>query len=223
MGNDKDWSKIYNDWRDLYEEWSYKDHQAFYNEIERDWPSQVQCDLGYFAPFLVKAIEIPEIRVLELGGWKGDIAQLLLASPLGKRIKSWANYDICPAILDKQVCKDPRYHVRVPDNWFWETTIPDDYDLFFCSHTVEHLSRDHVKELLSKLDSLRSLRYIYLETPLPLSCTNNQWKDYRGSHKLQIGWVQLRTLIEAHKWIPLYLATIPGTFGAIRLDPPGIS
>ena len=189
------WTRRFNDWRSAYSWMSYSDQQLFYSQVETEFPQQANFSSEAALTFFRRVS--PESRVIELGGWKGDLAAAVLTSPLSDRVSSWTNYDICPTLGGKAVCKDPRYRLIVPMGWFWKTAVQD-AEVFVATHTIEHLSVKHLEALLVKVAKLPSLQYIYLESPLPDSAVRNRWPDYFGSHILEVGWEQVTGLLSQH-------------------------
>lgn len=174
-------------WRAAYDRMSYADQVAFYNQVEVDHPHQVHFDASAFLAFLHEIA--PGFRlmcVLEVGGWKGELAQAVL--PQMVCIDEWVNYEVSERARDLSVCSDGRYFVIVPGDFAWNITLPD-ADVFVCSHTIEHIKARHLAALLDNLPD--SIYYVGLQAPLPESETAVDWSGYWGSHILEIGWAQV--------------------------------
>jgi hypothetical protein len=146
--------------------------------------------------------------VLELGGWKGELADLLL--PDFPNIEKWMNYEITPQAVSDNTCKDSRYEVQIPDNYLWTLDIDlSKYNVFVASHVIEHLKLVHVKRLLSRL---RDIKYLYVDAPLPPN--GSMWGGGEFSHIIEIGWTALRDLIESFGF--KQVGTAPGVDGSVE-------
>ncbi len=121
------------------------------------------------------------LQVLELGGWDGELASLIL--PEHQNIHWWSNYEIAPV---DTVCHNRQYHHR-------EQSIlddsPDGYDVFIASHSLEHLSDEHAKRVL---DIAVECDWIYLDIPTP----TRPWG--LASHKMNMGWAEIASYVR-HK------------------------
>ena len=62
--------------------------------------------------------------------------------------------------------------------------------MFIATHFIEHLSDQHLTELLQWADGIRA---IYFESPI--SEHGQEWDGYEGTHKLTYGWQKVRELL----------------------------
>lgn len=179
MTND-DWDA----WRSRYDLMSFSDQQEFYDRVAREHPTQQHFSIDAFGDCLDQAR--PDV-VVELGGWKGELA----AATLNKSpITRWTNYEISRVAVQETVCKDPRYVAVALPHYLWEYPVAIEADLFVASHVLEHLKVSHVLLLMSKVKAA----HVYVEAPLPRSGVP-AWKGYFGSHVLEVGWDGLGDLM----------------------------
>lgn len=174
-------------WRATYDDWTYAEHRAFYRKVwawHRD-QSNVHKDLVTAFFSAIPATAAP-LHVLELGGWRGELAR----SQLTDRIASWDNIEICDDAAARPVFTDARYHATVPDDWAWKCGLPD-ADVFVAAHVIEHLSTPHLIALVDALPL--GIRWAYVEAPLPATGVPD-WTGYGGSHKLPLAWDAVETL-----------------------------
>lgn len=163
-------------WRENYDQLGYDDQLVFYNQVAIDHPLQRGFDEQEFIDFLEP---LGKIDVIELGGWKGELAQFTLARL--PKIRQWLNYEISEQAIKQTACKDSRYKATIPPDFLWNIDIPP-ADVFVSSHTIEHIKIEQLDKLFSKLP----VKYIALQAPLGDEGTD--WAGYYGSHILEVGW-----------------------------------
>lgn len=195
--NDTNWIQQFNNWRANYDVTTYEEQQSFYDVISEPFPFQQQ-----FSPesvkefFRIVARKLDSFSVVELGGWRGELASLMLDIGINYQIRFWRNYEICQRAVKQTFCRSRRYSAIVPRKPFWELEHQKDYyEVFVASHVLEHIKKREVTLLLECLQKIESLRFLYLDIPIPQSCTNNLWTNYFGCHILEIGWSQLESLV----------------------------
>jgi hypothetical protein len=183
---DLDHAGVWDKWRSLYSVMSSEDHREFYNRVAAKYPNQEHHDTSLFLN-LFKSIH-PGARVVEVGGWKGELAKKCLAEFM---IKSWTNYEFCEDACRQSVCTDWRYQAYAPDafDWFKSRDLSS-FDVFVSAHTIEHLSDSHLTELLH---SLKSVPVVMLEAPICIH--GNDWAGYPGTHILRMGWAAINTIM----------------------------
>lgn len=192
------WTGVFEEWRRNYDNRSYQQHQRFYSEIEEFFPVQDHSHYGLVENFLsAKCADLPVLRILELGGWRGELASRVLRSPIAEKIQKWVNYDICPALIGKSVCHDPRYRTIISDDWFWNSDVENDFNLFISTHTIEHMKTHQLDAIVKKIAGLSEVQRLHIESPLPQT-SNVSWKRYYGTHILECGWIGVRSLIERY-------------------------
>jgi hypothetical protein len=155
-------------WREEYDSLSFEDQQEAYEHVARMFPNQRSFDVVEARKFIAR---YQPKTVVELGGWDDALANSLGA------FRSWTNYDLVEV---PQACAAFWYELVVLQRPFWE----DDYeaDAFVATHTIEHL---RARELESLVQRLR-VKACLIEAPLRSGPTD--WKGYRGTHILEVGW-----------------------------------
>jgi hypothetical protein len=181
----------FDQWRTEYDQMSYADQQDFYDRMEADHGTQA----GYNERAHIRFLEyvsrkVDPIYVLELGGWKGELAcRMLNQFP---HMAIWCNLEICRAAAKKTVFQSGKYHVWVPPDFAWLVTLTP-CNIVIASHFIEHIRTDHLAAIFSSLP--RSTRYIALQAPIEEDTVNHDWSGYHGSHILEIGWKQVGNLL----------------------------
>lgn len=180
----------FNQWREDYDQMTYTDQVEFYNQVEREHPNQRFFYADSFAQLLGAACAtLFSFSVIELGGWKGELAEkMLLSYP---PISYWINYEISQRAVQKSPLRSPRYFPIVLPNFLWTSALWP-ADVFISSHTIEHIREKQLKRLFSKLP--KSIKFIGLQSPLPEGPTD--WTDDHGSHILECGWGKVKVMLE---------------------------
>jgi hypothetical protein len=181
-------------WREAYHDLPYRAHQLFYNMVAETFPHQDKADREAVESALIHASVVVKkpLMVWELGGWNGALARDM-ARRFGDDIKIWRNVEICEtAIRHSWDCStvprmlDP-YAPCIPSKWIWE--YPRDakgYHIAVLSHVIEHLSWEHLHQLLLMLDGIP---WIYIQTPDSLGQGPHPtgWRGTMSTHKLEVG------------------------------------
>lgn len=168
-------------WRERYNEMTYRDMKRFYDLVEADHPLQQAYDANAFSRFLDHTIaSIGSVSVLEIGGWKGELAQRMLVKP---GIAMWCNLEICENAARKSVFSSPRYETIIPDDFAWNIMLPE-ANVFIASHFIEHIRWRELKALVHNLPS--KIQFMGLQAPIQESGTD--WMGYHGTHILEVGW-----------------------------------
>lgn len=186
-----DLTRTFDNWRQNYDQLSYAEHLAFYEALYEVFPNQ---DYGTASEAVAFGKQLPMgVRVLELGGWSGRLAELLLNEC--PQIDHWFNFEVCkPAIANG--LRHLRYSAAVPDDFIWNLPEIPQVDVLFSAHTLEHLSEDQLRKLLSRLTEAS---YLYAEAPLPLTGPVD-WTGDTSTHVLKLGWGELEVLLEQFGW-----------------------
>jgi len=178
-------------WRAGYDSMTYAENVEFYRKVADEYPEQRYYNAPAVLRFLTWATEYEAVDVLELGGWKGELADEML--PLFGGIRSWLNVEIAPQVIDAR-CSEPRYSVIVPDDYLWNLDADlTKYRVLVASHVIEHLKVADIHRLLERLSDIR---YFYIDAPLP--DTPSAWGNGESSHIIEIGWDGLVALVESH-------------------------
>ena len=181
----------FNKWRAEYDSYSFEKQKELNNELEKVAPNQIQHKAEIVGEFLRK---IPNAKVLEIGGWKGELAQKILSK--NKNILLWHNYDICSNAIEKNVCKDTRFKGIVLTDFAWNLDIWKDYNIVILSHIIEHIRK---RELIKLFDKFKHIKYIYIDAPLNDPYRGVEWKNYCGTHILECGWDQITEMLKNYK------------------------
>lgn len=169
---------------------TYDEHVAYYDVIYEHFPEQQHGDLTAIREFF-SGTQDPE-TVLEIGGWNGAIAGMVLGE--FPQVTKWYNFELCrPAIAHG--LKHSRYTARVLPDFVWNVPELPACSTFFAAHTIEHM---RARELLALFARLHSARRMYLEAPLPQSATAHDWSGRWSTHILEIGWNEVESLAQSH-------------------------
>lgn len=169
-------------WRLAYDSLSFAEQQHFYQLVAEYHPEQnsFQVQVVYDA---FDKIAGSDLRVVEMGGWDGLLAALMLGRG---DVASWVNYDL---VQIQQRCAHPGYEYRVLEGYLWDQG-PISADVFLASHTIEHITGAQLEQLVAQLD----VAYVYLESPLPLD-RRRSWLGYPGSHIMELTWNEVEALL----------------------------
>ena len=85
--------------------------------------------------------------------------------------------------------------------WVIKTLRSDKIPIFRLAVTcaIEHLTAEHLEKLFQWLP--KSINWMYLCAPIQDSTTTEDWKDYGGTHILEIGWEQVLGLLPDFKLV----------------------
>lgn len=174
---------VFDTWREIYHTLTDAEQAEFYDDLEAKYPHQQHFHAEWFA----KAFEKNQTtHVLEVGGWKGELASQMLAR--FPHIATWHNIELCQKATHKTVDM-PRsgYSFENPEAFDWFNVLPKPTcDVLVSAHTIEHLFDTH---LWSMLEWASGVPLICLEAPISFS--KNDWKGYGGTHILEAGWGEI--------------------------------
>lgn len=189
-------------WREDYLHMTYLEQQEFYDRVEVEHPHQGAFTLLRFHNFLLHICDyemtLGKVYVLELGGWRGELAQEMLKS--FPSVTIWCNVEICQRAVERGVCESSRYTTLAPKNFPWNVELPP-ANVFVASHFIEHITRNDLDMLIQNLPD--TVRYIGLEAPIPDEGNAVDWTGYHGSHILEIGWKQVTRLLMNNGFLPI--------------------
>lgn len=191
-------------WRAAYDDLSYAQHVEFYRQVAEAYPEQQHYNEPAVRAFLAGS----DGSVLEIGGWKGELAAAVL--PDFPAIPSWLNVEIAPQAVTESVCDDPRYRVLVPEAFIWDADIDlRPYRTLIASHVIEHMKQADVEKLMDRLGHIERM---YVDAPLPPE--PSAWEQGESSHIIEVGWIGLAEIFTRHgfaqvgaaegKWGPCY-------------------
>lgn len=158
------------------------EHFTFADQCELSFPDQRH----FHADPVLRWLEDKPGQILEIGGWKGELAAAVL--PLAPKVTSWLNVEVSQRAIDAGVCHDIRYHAHKPDSFrWWESGFYSRNVI--ASHVLEHLSTEDVASLVAHLDYCN---HWFVECPL--NDEPQSWAGYFGSHILGVGWIGLEAI-----------------------------
>jgi hypothetical protein len=180
----------WNEWRLRYQDLTGQEHIDFYNQLAEHYPEQKSFTLSNY-DYLFSILK-GSAEVIEIGGWKGELADYCLKK---YDIKSWKNIEICEPAIKETVCQDSRYSVENPKEFWWwhrghdfQSDGDNDTKVLIASHFIEHLSNFDLQELISTSLLFSHLPEKYIAIESPLSWQGQSWNDYVGTHALTLGW-----------------------------------
>ena len=174
----------FDNWRSTYDNSTYQEHVEFYERIYKEYPRQIhfneECAINFF-----ESCASGRSRVLEVGGWHGELAKLMLDR--FPDIQTWFNFDLCRSAIEHGISNPRLVHVWPPE-WVWDMKLPA-CQVFVASHTLEHMRLDQVDKLFARL----SASHAYIDVP-----TSDSWEAYPGTHILTASWGQIEDVLEKH-------------------------
>lgn len=177
-------------WRADYDTMSWRDQLAFYAMVERLHPDQRFYSADSVREFLRRS---GAASVLEIGGWKGE-----LAAEVGPTAR-WLNIEIFPnAILHGP--PGDWYRVMVPSDFIWNVGLPQGYDVLIMSHTVEHIRARELEKIIEQFNG----DWVYIEAPLHEA--GRDWHGYGGTHVLEIGWPEVDAILSRNGFVKEHTA-----------------
>lgn len=177
--------QVWDKWREQYYDLTNEQQLEFANACADRFPSQEHHNLECFRTLFRDHVK-PGAQVLEVGGWKGELARKCMAE---FDIKTWTNIEFCHRAAQQTVPMDPlrgAYNVMSPVafDWFMSPPLGDTReDVFVSAHTIEHFSASHLEGLLRHV---AGIPIVMLEAPIGDGPSN--WSGYMGTHKLESGW-----------------------------------
>lgn len=176
-------------WRAAYPTASYADHQAALSAVWAEYPEQRHFDVALVSSAI--AAWSPR-RVVELGGWDGELASAMLDDHAA--IASWRNVELCreaaasgAGLLARH---GARYDASELGDWYWSRRWS--CDLFVASHVIEHLSAEHLDLVLGATDA----RALFMDAPLADGPTD--WAGVSAMHALEFGWTGVTAMCRRH-------------------------
>ncbi len=181
---------VWDQWREAYDTMTDEEHKAFAAEAEMRYPTQQHFTYTNFA-HLFSRLAKPNCDVLEVGGWKGELAKHCLEA---FKIKYWLNIEFCEEALNKQVeISHPEHYTWRPSkfNWFEEDRT-NNGDVLISAHTIEHFSDAHMAKFIKWLSGIPLVMF-----EAPINHGENDWRGYVGTHILKMGWDKINELMAA--------------------------
>jgi hypothetical protein len=172
-------------YRKRYGRFSFQFKKRKAGEWLRKYPEQAHFNYVPVSYWLENAVDKPA-SVVEIGGWRGDLANLALSSY--KHIEKWHNYDLLEG-SGSQKCQDPKYKLVSLSDYVWNHSPETKYNSLIATHMIEHISWNEFKELVQWIPE--SVNSVLFEAPLPESAENHDWSGDFSSHVFEKGWEQV--------------------------------
>jgi hypothetical protein len=185
-------------YRKLYDSFSFDYKLKMADKWLRLYPEQAHFDLIPINYWLENIVTRPAY-VLEIGGWRGDLAQSVLSS-FGF-INLWHNYDLIKHNI-YQKCYDKRYKLITLDDDIWHLSLESEYNALIATHMIEHIKWRELTELINWIPL--SINTVLFESPLPPSDENINWTGDYSSHVLEKGWEQIIAEMRNHRFFAEY-------------------
>ncbi len=188
----------FDNWRELYSVLTNDQHKAFMTACSVRYPDQQHWTPKHFESLFTQLEPFP--RVLEIGGWKGELAKHCLEK---YNIKSWFNIEACEEAVEQTVPMGTlAYATCIPFAFDWFSKLkqvpsPRDYDVCVSAHMIEHLSDEH---LLDLIDYLVNVPAVMFEAPIGRGTSD--WRGYLGTHILKMGWNAVDEAMGHHNFRP---------------------
>jgi acetyltransferase-like isoleucine patch superfamily enzyme len=176
----------FDEWRARRHDLPYAEHVAYFDAIFTQYPHQHYCSVDEARAF---AAQLPDrSHVLEVGGWRGQVAEILL--PEFARIEHWHNFELSRKAVQGGLTH-PRFTAQVAADFVWKIQDLPECNVLFAAHVLEHLSSREIRDLLGRL---RAVTHVFVEAPLPVAGKKISWAGNRSTAVLDIGWRELEEL-----------------------------
>lgn len=172
-------------YRKRYSTITFKKKVKFTNRWLQEFPEQAHFNYIHVEHWL-KNIVIKPASIIEIGGWRGDLALKALSS--FDHIIAWHNYDLLE-FNEYQKCKDTRYELITLDQYIWHKSLDHKYNALIATHMIEHICWKELIQLIGWIP--REIRTVLFEAPIPPTGENISWKGDYSSHVLEKGWEQI--------------------------------
>lgn len=168
-------------YRNNYNRLTITDLTWIYMGLHRFVPAQAHYDFRRISEIIKQILENQKsLIVVELGCWRGYLAESLLSLYDDSKIFSYFGYDIDHYALDISVVNDLRFKsVKLTDWWY---NLNSSGDLMLACHTIEHFNVMQLKRILIKCYS-SNFKYLIWELPF---CQDRGLKDWYGTNNTHI-------------------------------------
>jgi len=177
----------FNNYRKKYNSLSFSDKKRIACRWSKKYPEQAHFNFEH-VDFWLRYIVNGHPKVLEIGGWKGDLALKALSS--FKNIQIWHNYDIIES-EPYQRCNDYRYKYIILEDYIWNKSLEIEYNVLIATHVIEHFSWSEFVSLISWIST--NIETVLFEAPIPYTGENINWTGDHSTHILEKGWEQVIT------------------------------
>ena len=188
----------FNRYRKRYDSYSFNHKVKLANKWLVQYPEQAHFDINPIN-YWFENIVVRPTSVLEIGGWRGDLAEEALSS--FEHINKWHNYDLINH-NNYQKCNDKRYSLITLNDYIWHLSLNNEYNVLIATHMIEHINWQEFIELTGWIPII--IKTVLFEAPLPSSNENINWKDDHSSHILEKGWEQVINEMKNHGFSVYY-------------------
>lgn len=180
---------VFDKWRRQYSEMSSAQHLEFVEKCAAVYPDQMHFSHRVYEKFFE---HYPGLNILEIGGWKGELARYCLSN---FDIKSWTNIEICTTAIENTVkMPNDKYSTICPTDFFWFRGVRHlKADLLISSNTIEHFNNSDFIELV---EAITDIRMVLFEAPLKKN--EETWQGYLGTHILEMDWPDVIFLMDRY-------------------------
>lgn len=184
-------------YRRCYSSLSFPDLIKLYEEFNRISPEQICFTLEKIKNVFNKT-ELEVIKIVELGCHDGQLAKEILKEY--SNIQSWIGYDICYSAVNRSRLNvhDDRFTAIALNDWFFNIELPK-FNIFVCSHTLEHLNMDQV---IKTLDHAKNAKEIILE--IPVYDVGRSWRYSKSTHVLTENRETIRKILTERNYTCFY-------------------
>jgi hypothetical protein len=172
----------FNCYRDNYDNLSFREKKKLARYWLKKYPEQAHFSFEPVEFWLKEYVKVPA-RILEIGGWRGDLAMKVLSS--SNSIELWHNYDLLEN-NNSQRCSDCRYQLIPLDDYLWNKSLNYEYNTLIATHMIEHIKWNELLELINWIPE--TITTVLFEAPIPFTGENISWKGDHSSHVLEKGW-----------------------------------
>ena len=191
-------ARFFDEYRARYDLMTFADHQRAYSLVESIYPEQQCFDEGRASRFF-EALIAHQITpsVIELGGWKGELAQCMLSRY--RDITIWHNVEICREAVGKTVCRDSRYTTNTLDGFFWDMKprFIGMCNTMVLSHVVEHMRLQNFSDTIAHCAN-EHIEHVYLDVPHLTDHSCKTWHGWTSMHVFEAGWADIERIMATH-------------------------
>lgn len=211
-------SSFFDRYRRDYATMPYAEHQQAYSLIERAYPDQSCYNRQAVAALLSQLLTAGvSPSVLELGGWKGELAHAMLDQ--FRAIRLWHNIELCREAVEKTVCKDiwARYTCQTLGDFFWNSKPNwiQMYNTLILSHVVEHMRLEDFAGTMAHC-AAKGIDYLYLDIPHITEASHKTWHGWTNTHILEGGWQDLEAILARHGYDKMSGESTPRCYASQR-------
>jgi len=159
---------------------TFQEDKAFTNKVLKEYPQKMvgHSEINRWLERLGKT----HLNILELGCYSADGANYYTKNLVDKRITyNWDGYDISSEGFNTVEHND-KIKLHELDNQFWNSGVDvSKYDVLIATEFFEHLTASEFKKLLEYVKNIP-----VIIGSCPLNETKNEWKNYGGTHVLDL-------------------------------------